>query len=56
MQVRHYVVLWAITVAGSAAADARFDTSAQQPLNPFRLAYAQVQSSDLAERDLRRMV
>jgi len=56
MRIRHYVVLWAITIAGNAAADARFDTSALQPLNPFRLAYAQVQISDLAERDLRRMV
>lgn len=56
MRIRHYIVLLAISIAGSAAADARFDTSAQQPLNPFRLAYAQVQISDLAERDLRRMV
>ncbi len=56
MRIRHYMVLWAITVAGSAAADARFDTSEQRPLNHFSLAYAQVQIDDLAERDLRRMI
>ncbi len=56
MQVKHYLVLLAITIAGNAAADARYSTRNQQLSSQFRLEYAQVQLEDLAQRDLRRMV
>lgn len=56
MQVKHFLVLLAMTIAGGAAADARFSTENQQRSSQFRLEYAQVQIDNLAQRDLRRMI
>ncbi len=56
MHVIKYLVLLAVSIAGSAMADARYSTSNQQQSGLLRLEYAQVQIDNLSQSDLRRLI
>ena len=56
MQIKSSIVLLAVSIAGSAMADARFSTSSHPPPTSIALMYAQAQIGDLSQSDMRRLV